>query len=153
MVPNFFNLALCNGTNRMSHTGGFKGPNSTYLDSIRVIECSGMQCESETFRLDVVNLDIQAYQLRASEPENISQDHDGEKQDEYSSQARVMPLPNMELDGIWESYDIPSVLLSMVTWVNFLDSCLTSRYTQICFMQSVECVSIFSIPTRLSNKS
>ncbi|EZF32708.1 Pachytene checkpoint protein 2 [Trichophyton interdigitale] len=83
--------------------GGFKGPNSTYLDSIRVIECSGMQCESETFRLDVVNLDIQAYQLRASEPENISQDHDGEKQDEYSSQARVMPLPNMELDGIWES--------------------------------------------------
>lgn len=103
-------LAIFSGTNRMIHTGGFKGPHSTYLDSIRVIECSGMQCESETFRLDVVNLDIQAYQLRASEPENLSQDHDGEKQDEYSPQARVMPLPNKELDGIWESYDIPSVL-------------------------------------------
>ncbi|EFE34221.1 uncharacterized protein ARB_07172 [Trichophyton benhamiae CBS 112371] len=83
----------------MSHTGGFKGPHSTYLDSVRVIECSGMQCESETIRLDVVNLDIQAYQLRASEPENLSQDHDGEKQDEYSPQARVMPLPNKELDA------------------------------------------------------
>lgn len=78
-----------------------------YPDSIKVIECSGKQNESEAFRLDSVNLDVQAYQLRSSEPDtNLPQNHGNEKQeDECSPQARVMSLPNRELDGIWESYD------------------------------------------------
>ncbi|EFR03555.1 pachytene checkpoint protein 2 [Nannizzia gypsea CBS 118893] len=97
------NFAVLSIGQEIKNLGNFKGFHSMYLDSIKVMECSGKRDESETVHLNDVNLDIQPYQLRASEPESLSQNHGDEKQDESSPQARVMSLPNKELDGIWES--------------------------------------------------
>lgn len=84
--------------------GSFGGLHSQYLDSVKVMECSGGEVESGAYRLNDVNLDVQAYQLRSSEMDpNQSQDHGGDKPDEESPQARIIPLPNRELDGIWDS--------------------------------------------------
>ncbi|KAM5478140.1 cytochrome c1 [Microsporum canis] len=109
LIDNFAVLSL---GQEIKTFDGFKGLHSMYPDSIKVIECSGKQNESEAFRLDSVNLDVQAYQLRSSEPDtNLPQNHGNEKQeDECSPQARVMSLPNRELDGIWESRSLAQKL-------------------------------------------
>jgi hypothetical protein len=60
--------------------------------------------ESGVYRLDDVEMDVQAYQLRGGEPESSqSVDTTADKWDEDAPQARVIPLPNKELDGVWES--------------------------------------------------
>ncbi|KAK2879431.1 hypothetical protein FQN49_000891 [Arthroderma sp. PD_2] len=109
LIDNFAILSLGQEINSFD---GFSGPHSLYLDSIRVIECSGQQGESEAFRLDGVNLDVQAYQLRSNEPDTSeTQDQGNEKQEEGDSpQARVISLPNKELDGIWESRSLAQKL-------------------------------------------
>ena len=69
-------------------------------------ECTGhsVEVESGVYRLDNVEMDVQAYQLRGVEPENSqSADPATEKWDDDTPQARVMPLPSKELDGVWES--------------------------------------------------
>ncbi|EEQ32677.1 thyroid hormone receptor interactor 13 [Microsporum canis CBS 113480] len=105
LIDNFAVLSLGQEIKTFGDGPFIQGLHSMYPDSIKVIECSGKQNESEAFRLDSVNLDVQAYQLRSSEPDtNLPQNHGNEKQeDECSPQARVMSLPNRELDGIWES--------------------------------------------------
>lgn len=77
-----------------------------YLQSIRVTECSGQgsEIESGAYRLETVEMDVQAYQLRGAEMENTqSTDIAPERLEDDTPQARIVPLPNKELDGIWES--------------------------------------------------
>jgi ubiquinol-cytochrome c reductase cytochrome c1 subunit len=81
----------------------FPGAYSRYLDSVKVIECSSSQAPCGPYRLADVALDVQAYQLRPSEAEGSQQQAD--RLEEDSPQARVVPLPSKDLDGIWESYE------------------------------------------------
>ncbi|EEH06411.1 cytochrome c1 [Histoplasma capsulatum G186AR] len=93
-----------------------------YLDVVKVMECAGPQQESGAYRLEDVELDVQAYQLHGSEsindsPQPTYADVNG-KRDEEGPQARIISLPSKELDGLWESllFDelIPSTLLRAV---------------------------------------
>lgn len=74
------------------------------------MECAGPQQESGAYRLEDVELDVQAYQLHGSEsindsPQPTYADVNG-KRDEEGPQARIISLPSKELDGLWESYVI-----------------------------------------------
>lgn len=56
--------------------------------------------------MEDVQLDVQAYQLRGSAELESSQQtmRLGDNGEDTGPQARVVALPNKELDGIWESY-------------------------------------------------
>ncbi|PGH05312.1 hypothetical protein GX51_03033 [Blastomyces parvus] len=94
-----------------------------YLDVVKVVECAGPQQESGAYRLEDVELDVQAYQLRGCESTDDSSQQAyaaaNGKSDEEGPQARMISLPNKELDGVWESllFDelIPSTLLRAVS--------------------------------------
>ncbi|OAX82914.1 hypothetical protein ACJ72_02739 [Emergomyces africanus] len=94
-----------------------------YLDMVKVMECAGPQQESRAYRLEEVELDVQAYQLHGSENMDDSSQQayavSNEKTDEEGPQARVISLPSKELDGVWESllFDelISSTLLRAVS--------------------------------------
>ncbi|UCK58521.1 hypothetical protein AFCA_001375 [Aspergillus flavus] len=63
--------------------------------------------ESGAYRLQQVELDVQAYQLRAAFEQESSQqtqplEESMDSKDE-DSKARVLNLPSRELDGLWES--------------------------------------------------
>lgn len=77
-----------------------------FLQSVKVTECTGqgIEIESGAYRLDNVEMDVQAYQLRGAEMENSQPvDTSTEKWDDDAPQARTIPLPNKEFDGVWES--------------------------------------------------
>ncbi|KAL2215040.1 pachytene checkpoint component Pch2 [Thermoascus aurantiacus ATCC 26904] len=84
-----------------------KEPHAHALDSVKVTECTGGELESGAYRLENVELDVQAYQLRGqAEPESSSQTQQSESTTDNSEdgpRARTIALPNKELDGIWES--------------------------------------------------
>ncbi|KGQ01115.1 cytochrome c1, heme protein, mitochondrial [Paracoccidioides lutzii Pb01] len=94
-----------------------------YLDVIKVMECVGQQQGSGAYRLEDVELNVQAYQLRGSDvaDDNSQQTYAtaNGKSDEDGPQARIISLPSKELDGVWESllFDelIPSTLLRAVS--------------------------------------
>lgn len=52
--------------------------------------------EEETYRLNEVNLDVQAYQLQ-------NELFIPEKNEDDAPQAHIVALPSKVLDGIWES--------------------------------------------------
>lgn len=78
------------------------------MDSILVTECSGGEVESGAYRLQQVELDVQAYQLRPQFEHDSSQptQHLEESADanDDTPKARILALPSKELDGLWESY-------------------------------------------------
>lgn len=87
---------------------GLQEPHAQAIDSIVVTECSG-DSDSTAYRLQNVELDVQAYQLRVQSEQDgfhLSQ-HGDEPVDmgEDGSTAKVLTLPSKELDGLWESYD------------------------------------------------
>lgn len=84
-------------------TGDLKESQAQVLDSIKVTECTGGNLESGAYHLEDVQLDVQAYQLRGSMELESSQHTMRENEEEAVPQARVIALPNKELDGIWES--------------------------------------------------
>lgn len=87
---------------------GLKGSHAQALDSIVVTECSGDNFESGAYRVQQVELDVQAYQLRIQfEPDSSQQTQQLEEptdNGEDGTKARVLALPSKELDGLWESY-------------------------------------------------
>ncbi|EER29833.1 ATPase, AAA family protein [Coccidioides posadasii C735 delta SOWgp] len=76
-----------------------------YLEAVRVVECTGLIKEGGGYHLSEVNLDVQAYQLQPSCLESSSQTQGATDpaSDEEALQARIISLPNEELDGLWES--------------------------------------------------
>ncbi|KAL2380749.1 hypothetical protein RJZ90_004416 [Blastomyces dermatitidis] len=78
-----------------------------FLDVVKVMECAGPQQESGAYRLEDVELDVQAYQLRGCESMDDSSQQAyataNGKSDEDGPQARMISLPSKELDGVWES--------------------------------------------------
>jgi hypothetical protein len=81
-----------------------KVPYAQALESIKVAECTPEEVESGAYHLENVELDVQAYQLRVpTEPQNQNV-VEQEKNDFDGPQARIIPLPSKEFDGIWESY-------------------------------------------------
>ncbi|GAB1204238.1 hypothetical protein APSETT445_002887 [Aspergillus pseudonomiae] len=77
------------------------------IDSVVVTECSGEDMETGAYRLQQVELDVQAYQLRAPLEQEGSQhtlplEESMDSKDE-DPKARVLSLPSRELDGLWES--------------------------------------------------
>ncbi|EQL31144.1 hypothetical protein BDFG_06456 [Blastomyces dermatitidis ATCC 26199] len=94
-----------------------------FLDVVKVMECAGPQQESGAYRLEDVELDVQAYQLRGCESMDDSSQQAyataNGKSDEDGPQARMISLPSKELDGVWESLlfdvSIPSTLLRAVS--------------------------------------
>lgn len=87
---------------------GLKEPYAQALDSIRVTECTGGELESGAYRLQQVELDVQAYQLRPQfEHESSQQAQHSEELTENNEdvpKAKTLALPSKELDGLWESY-------------------------------------------------
>ncbi|OJJ39879.1 hypothetical protein ASPWEDRAFT_129614 [Aspergillus wentii DTO 134E9] len=102
---------------------GLKGSHAQALDSIVVTECSGGNFESGAYRVQQVELDVQAYQLRIQfEPDSSQQTQQLEEpadNEEDGTKARVLALPSKELDGLWESlqFDQPvqSTLLRAIS--------------------------------------
>ena len=87
---------------------GLSDSHAQAIDSVVVTECSGEDKETGAYRLQQVELDVQAYQLRAPLEQEGSQhtlpleESMGSKDED--PKARVLSLPSRELDGLWESY-------------------------------------------------
>ena len=84
-------------------TDGLKMPYIHAIDSITVTECNGGDSESGAYRLQQVELDVQAYQLRSQFDQESSQPAQHPEELDEIPKERVMTLPNRELDGLWES--------------------------------------------------
>lgn len=82
----------------------FHGVHAPDLTSVRVIECTGLEPGSGVYHLNEVELDVQAYQLRAFDGDNNQQADGSNEKSEELPQARIIHLPSKELDGVWESY-------------------------------------------------
>ncbi|PYH99922.1 cytochrome c1 [Aspergillus ellipticus CBS 707.79] len=103
--------------------GGLDESHAQALDAILVVECSGGNLDTGTYRLQQVELDVQAYQLRtkfeqkSSRHSHTPDDSIDNEEDEFN--ARTLALPSMDLDGLWESlqFDQPiqSKLLSAIS--------------------------------------
>lgn len=100
-----------NTTASDASVGGLKEPYAQALESVLVTECTGGDLESGAYRLQNVQLDVQAYQLRTQLDQERNQHtlHEEEivENVEDSGKTRVLILPSTELDGLWESYDNP----------------------------------------------
>lgn len=70
-------------------------------------ECSGGERESGAYRLQQVELDVQAYQLHTPFENDSSQPGQNHLETPEGSEdgpkARALALPSRELDGLWES--------------------------------------------------
>ncbi|PLN78730.1 putative pachytene checkpoint component Pch2 [Aspergillus taichungensis] len=104
LVDHFVVLSL---GQEISSFDGLKTPYVHAIDSITVTECNGGDSESGAYRLQQVELDVQAYQLRPQFDQECSQptQHPEEPANDGDEipKERVMALPNKELDGLWES--------------------------------------------------
>ncbi|KAK2779198.1 hypothetical protein FQN53_001521 [Emmonsiellopsis sp. PD_33] len=90
---------------------------SQYLDLVKVIECAGQQQESGAYRLEDVDLDVQAYQLRGSDGDDSQPaESTNGRSDEERGQARIVCLPSKELDGVWESRMLMFSWKKLNTW-------------------------------------
>lgn len=90
----------------LTWTDGLKEPHAQAIDSIIVTECSGEHLDAAAYRLQNVELDVQAYQLReqpAQDGFHPSQQEESADPLEDMSTAKVLNLPSIELDGLWES--------------------------------------------------
>ncbi|PYH36850.1 putative pachytene checkpoint component Pch2 [Aspergillus neoniger CBS 115656] len=103
--------------------GGLSEPHAQALEFILVTECSGGNLESGAYRLQDVQLDVQVYQLRTkSERQSLQKTSALEDSAEAGggvATARVLALPSIDLEGLWETldYDQPlqSTLLSAIS--------------------------------------
>lgn len=107
MIDNFVVLSL---GQEIKSFEGLKEPHAQALESILITECTGGDLESGAYRLQNVQLDVQAYQLRTHLDQERSHHilHDEELVDnvEDLGTTKVLILPSTELDGLWESYVI-----------------------------------------------
>ncbi|KAI9739754.1 MAG: hypothetical protein M1834_006474 [Cirrosporium novae-zelandiae] len=100
------------------------------LESIRAVDISGVsRCDPPIYELSEVDIEVQAFQLNPSRPEDLHKDHSQDEEHNSGTdipQARVMELPSQDLDKIWDSliYDtpIPNLLLRFVTRMMKLSS-------------------------------
>ncbi|XRM39732.1 hypothetical protein ABZX51_003074 [Aspergillus tubingensis] len=103
--------------------GGLSEPHAQALEFILVTECSGGNLESGAYRLQDVQLDVQVYQLRTkSERQSLQKTSALEDSAEAGggvATARVLALPSIDLEGLWETLDydqpIQSTLLSAIS--------------------------------------
>ncbi|KAJ1715981.1 cytochrome c1 [Aspergillus flavus] len=134
LIANFVVLSL---GQEISSFEGLSDSHAQVIDSVVVTECSGEDMESGAYRLQQVELDVQAYQLRAAFEQESSQqtqplEESMDSKDE-DSKARVLNLPSRELDGLWESllFDQPlkSMLLRAITRMVSYSSRKLNRWT------------------------
>ncbi|GLA71708.1 pachytene checkpoint protein 2 [Aspergillus tubingensis] len=87
--------------------GGLSEPHAQALEFILVTECSGGNLESGAYRLQDVQLDVQVYQLRTkSERQSLQKTSALEDSAEAGggvATARVLALPSIDLEGLWET--------------------------------------------------
>ncbi|BCS08311.1 hypothetical protein ALUC_20681A [Aspergillus luchuensis] len=87
--------------------GGLSEPHAQALEFILVTECSGGNLESGAYRLQDVQLDVQVYQLRTkSERQSLQKTGTLEDSTEAGggvATARVLALPSIDLEGLWET--------------------------------------------------
>ncbi|OGM45738.1 cytochrome c1 [Aspergillus bombycis] len=134
LVANFVVLSL---GQEISSFEGLSDSHAQVIDSVVVTECSGEDMETGAYRLQHVELDVQAYQLRAPLEQESSQhtqplEESMDSKDE-DPKARVLSLPSRELDGLWESlqFDQPlkSMLLRAITRMVSYSSRKLNRWT------------------------
>ncbi|RHZ65692.1 putative pachytene checkpoint component Pch2 [Aspergillus thermomutatus] len=111
LIENFVVLSL---GQEIKSFEGLKEPYAQALESILVTECTDGDLESGAYRLQHVELDVQAYQLR-TQLDQESHQHTLHAEDtvdnvEDSGRTKVVILPSTELDGLWESYSDPLFL-------------------------------------------
>ncbi|KAE8356648.1 cytochrome C1 family-domain-containing protein [Aspergillus coremiiformis] len=134
LVDNFVILTL---GQEISSFEGLNEPHAKAIDSVIVTECPGGDLESGAYRLQQVELDVQAYQLRApfeqessQQTQNLEESMDNKDDD---SRARVLSLPSRELDGLWESlqFDQPikTTLLCAITRMVSISARKVNRWT------------------------
>lgn len=76
------------------------------VDSIKIVDITGPLKGHSGYSLTDVDLNVQAYRLHRTVP--LRQDGQsimtGEEDEEASlRQASILTLPNVDLDGVWES--------------------------------------------------
>lgn len=102
LIDNFVVLSL---GQEIKSFEGLKEPHAQALESILITECTGGDLESGAYRLQNVQLDVQAYQLRTHLDQERSH--------------HILHDEDTELNGLWESlqYDQPlqSTLLRAIT--------------------------------------
>ncbi|KAF5866175.1 hypothetical protein ETB97_000709 [Aspergillus alliaceus] len=134
LVDNFVVLTL---GQEISSFEGLSEPHAQAIDSVVVTDCSGGDLESGAYRLQQVNLDVQAYQLRTPFEQESSQHtqppEDCMENKDDDPRARVLNLPSRELDGLWESlqFDQPlkSTLLRAITRMVSFSSRKLNKWT------------------------
>lgn len=94
-------------------------PHAYLIESINVVDFGGSEGATSYHRLNDVQLDVQAYELREEgEGASAVRTHEGDD-DDALLHVRVTPLPSKSLNGVWESlvFDgtIPSRLLRFIT--------------------------------------
>ncbi|GKZ18552.1 pachytene checkpoint protein 2 [Aspergillus brasiliensis] len=117
------NFTLLSVGQIISSFGGLSEPYAQALEFILVAECSGGNSESGAYRLQHVQLDVQAYQLRRrSEQQSLKNTNilgDSTEAGDGVATARIIALPSADLDGLWETLDydepVQSRLLSAIT--------------------------------------
>ncbi|RAK74886.1 putative pachytene checkpoint component Pch2 [Aspergillus fijiensis CBS 313.89] len=116
---------------------GLSSSHAQALDSVLVCECTGGTMESGAYPLDQVRLDVQAYQLHTpleSEDPHLAQTLNGHTENYMNStRAKIMALPNSDLNGLWESlhFDEPiqSTLLTAISRMLSFSACKLDRWT------------------------
>ncbi|OOF95871.1 hypothetical protein ASPCADRAFT_168612 [Aspergillus carbonarius ITEM 5010] len=133
LIENFVVLSL---GQTISSFGGLSESHAQSLDSILVAECSGGNLDSGAYRLQQVQLDVQAYQLRTQSEQQSSQNtqtFDEQEVGDDVPRARTLTLPSKDLDGLWESLEfdqpIQTTLLSAISRMVSFSSRRLSRWT------------------------
>ncbi|RDK46116.1 pachytene checkpoint component Pch2 [Aspergillus phoenicis ATCC 13157] len=120
LLNNFIVLSI---GQMISSFEGLSEPHAQALQFILVTECSGGNLESGAYQLQQVQLDVQVYQLRTrSEQQSSQKSHileDSTVTGDSVATARVLTLPSIDLEGLWETLDydqpVQSTLLSAIS--------------------------------------
>ncbi|SPB44193.1 Major Facilitator Superfamily protein [Aspergillus niger] len=104
LLNNFIVLSI---GQMISSFEGLSEPHAQALEFILVTECSGGNLESGAYQLQQVQLDVQVYQLRTrSEQQSSQKSHileDSTVAGDSVATARVLALPSIDLEGLWET--------------------------------------------------
>ncbi|RDH37170.1 pachytene checkpoint component Pch2 [Aspergillus welwitschiae] len=122
LLNNFIVLSI---GQMISSFEGLSEPHAQALEFILVTECSRGNLESGAYQLQQVQLDVQVYQLRtrseqqSSQKSHILEDSTVAGDNVAIATARVLALPSIDLEGLWETLDydqpVQSTLLSAIS--------------------------------------
>jgi len=76
------------------------------IESINVVDYSGLATDNDIYRIEDLHLDVQAYELRRGDEEDAAggrMDEEVQGDIEPFPRARITRLPSKTIDGLWDS--------------------------------------------------